>query len=64
VEDPYRTAKNHHNSMALNLLSELKAEIEAASDTLMMAVRLAIAGNVIDMGVNGNITEPDLRRSI
>jgi len=64
VEDPYRTAKNHHNSMALNLLSELKAEIEAASDPLLMAVRLAIAGNVIDMGVNGNFTEPDLRRSI
>jgi uncharacterized protein with ATP-grasp and redox domains len=27
-------------------------------------VRLAIAGNVIDMGVNGNLTESDVRRSV
>ncbi|SEM04246.1 hypothetical protein SAMN04489760_10325 [Syntrophus gentianae] len=64
VEDPYRIAKNHHNSMALNLLPELKAEIDAVSDPLMMAVRLAIAGNIIDMGVNGNFAETDLRHSI
>lgn len=64
VEDPYRTVKSHHNGMALNLISELEAEIGAASDPLMMAVRLAIAGNVIDMGVNGNFTETDLQRSI
>jgi len=64
IEDPYRATKNHHNRMALNLLPELKAEIEAASDPLMMAVRLAIAGNIIDMGVNGSFSEIDLRRSI
>ena len=64
VEDPYRTAKEHLNRMALSLLPELKAEIEAASDPLAMAVRLAIAGNVIDMGVNGNVTESDVRQSI
>jgi len=64
VEDPYRIVKSLHYEMALSLLSELKAGIEAASDPLMMAVRLAIAGNIIDMGVNGNFTEIDLRRSI
>ena len=64
VEDPYRAAKDHWNRMALRLLPELKAEIEAASDRLVMAVRLAIAGNVIDMGVNGNVTESDVRQSV
>jgi len=64
VEDPYRAAKDHWNRMALCLLPELKAEIKAASDRLVMAVRLAIAGNVIDMGVNGNVTESDVRQSV
>lgn len=64
VKDPYQTAKSHQNRMAQGLLSEFGAEIEKASDPVAMAVRLAIAGNVIDMGVDGNITEADLRRSI
>ena len=48
--------------MALALLPELKTKIEAATDPLIMALRLAIAGNVIDMGVNGNVTEFDVAR--
>jgi uncharacterized protein with ATP-grasp and redox domains len=64
VEDPYRAAKDHLNRMALSLLPELRTAIEAASDKLVMAARLAIAGNVIDMGVNGNVTEFDVRRSV
>ena len=64
VEDPYRAAKDHFNRLALSLLPELKAEIEAASDRLVMAMRLAIAGNVIDLAMNGNVTESDVRRSV
>ena len=64
VEDPYRAAKDHLNRMALSLLPELKAEIEAAPDRLVMAVRLAIAGNVIDMGVYGSVAETDVRQSV
>jgi damage-control phosphatase, subfamily I len=62
--DPYRDVKDHQNRMALALLSELKTKIEAATDPLFMALRLAIAGNVIDMGVNGNVTESEVRESI
>jgi len=64
VDDPYRAAKEHQNQMAQNFLPELRTEIEAAPDPLAMAVRLAIAGNVIDMGANGHITESDVRQSI
>jgi uncharacterized protein with ATP-grasp and redox domains len=63
-EDPYRDAKRQQNRMAMSLLPELKAEIEAASDPLTMAVRIAIAGNVIDLGVNANVTEFNLRESL
>lgn len=64
VKDPYRVAKVRQNRMAMNLLPELKAEIESAEDPLTMAVRLAMAGNVIDMGVNGNVTETEVRGSV
>ncbi len=64
VEDPYRAAKEQSNRMALSLLPELKAMIDTAPDPLITAARLAIAGNVIDMGVNGTVTETDVRRSI
>jgi uncharacterized protein with ATP-grasp and redox domains len=64
MEDPYRDVKDHQNRMALALLPELKIKIEAAADPLSMALRLAIAGNVIDNGVNDNVRECDLRESV
>lgn len=63
-EDPYREAKDHQNRMALSIIHDLKARIEAAKDPLDMAMRLAIAGNVIDMGVPGAITELRVRENI
>jgi len=63
-DDPYRLAKQHQNRMALSLLSELEAKLVAAFDRLEMAVRLAIAGNVIDLGINGSVTEAELRQSV
>lgn len=64
VQDPYRTVKDLQNQTALGLLPELRAEIAGASDPLAMALRLAIAGNVIDVGLDGSITDADVRESI
>ena len=64
LTDPYRRAKDLQNHIALTLLPEIREMVTAAPDPLMMAVRLAIAGNVIDMGVNGNVTETHVRNAI
>ncbi|MBI5590394.1 MAG: DUF89 family protein [Deltaproteobacteria bacterium] len=66
MEDPYRDAKDQQNRMAMSLLPELRAKIEATLDPLplTMAVRIAIAGNVIDMGVYDNMTESSVRESV
>jgi uncharacterized protein with ATP-grasp and redox domains len=64
LEDPYRDAKDWQNRAALALLPELRVEIEAAADPLITALRLAVAGNVIDMGVNGDVSEVDVRKSV
>jgi uncharacterized protein with ATP-grasp and redox domains len=64
VEDPYRQAKERLNGLALALLPELSARVHGAPDPLYSAVRLSIAGNVIDMGVKGTITGADVRQSV
>jgi uncharacterized protein with ATP-grasp and redox domains len=64
VEDPYRAAKDRFNQIAMSLLPGLKATVAAAPDPLAVAVRLAIAGNVIDMGIAAGVTEQDVHRSI
>lgn len=64
VEDPYRAAKDHQNRMAMDLMPDMKSEVVSAEDPLMAAARLATAGNVIDMGVNGKVTESDVRQAL
>lgn len=64
INDPYRAAKENQNRMANSLLPELRAIIETSKDRMIAAVQLAIAGNVIDMGGNGDISEPFVRSSI
>jgi len=63
-KDPYRAAKDHQNQMALKLLPELRDQVRQSGDALMTALRLSIAGNIIDMGVNGHVTETQVRVSI
>jgi len=64
VADPYRAAKDRWNQAALQLLPDLRTLVNGAADPLALAARLAVAGNVIDFGVNGHLTESDLRVAI
>ena len=64
ADDPYREIKDQQNFMALKMIPSLRSTIESSNDPLLLAARLAIAGNVIDMGVNGNLTEADVRQAI
>ncbi|MCX7913976.1 MAG: ARMT1-like domain-containing protein [Thermodesulfovibrionales bacterium] len=54
-KDPYKEVKNHYNRVASLLYSEMKERILKSKDPLHTAVRLAIAGNVIDFGVYTSI---------
>ncbi|KPJ77997.1 MAG: hypothetical protein AMK72_00190 [Planctomycetes bacterium SM23_25] len=64
VDDPYRAVKDRFNRLALDMLPELSAKIEQSANPLYMALRLAIAGNVIDLGAGGGITEDETRRAV
>jgi damage-control phosphatase, subfamily I len=63
-DDPYRQAKNDQNRMALALLPELEAMVAAAPDPLETAIRLAMAGNVIDLGAKSAVTPSQVHQSV
>ena len=59
--DPYRQAKDDSTRQALALYPRLKSMVAAADDPLEFAVRLSIAGNIIDLGMS---TSYDLEGAI
>ena len=63
-DDPYAEIKAKFNQVALDLRPEMAARVAAHADPLAAAVQLAIAGNLIDLGPNGKITEEDARRDM
>jgi uncharacterized protein with ATP-grasp and redox domains len=63
-DDPYRQAKEDQNRMALALLPELEAMVASAADPLETAIRLALAGNVIDLGAKSAVTASHVRQSV
>ncbi|MFP4446700.1 MAG: damage-control phosphatase ARMT1 family protein [Desulfosudaceae bacterium] len=54
-DDPYKTVKDQYNRLALDLLPALSERVKNADNPLETAVRLAIAGNIIDFGANLDI---------
>ncbi len=64
ARDPYLDVKNAFNDMAERMLPELADKVEASDDPLRAAVMLAVAGNVIDFGVDGDLTVEQARRAV
>jgi len=52
-EDPYREAKARSTAEALALYPHLKRLVNEAENPFECALRLAIAGNIIDLGASG-----------
>jgi uncharacterized protein with ATP-grasp and redox domains len=49
-KDPYKEVKKESNDSVLKMYPALKENVEESKDPLRTAVRLAIAGNIIDFG--------------
>lgn len=56
--DPYRKVKKETNDLALSLLPHLDKIVQNADDVFGTALRLAIAGNIIDFAANDNFDLP------
>jgi uncharacterized protein with ATP-grasp and redox domains len=64
VADPYLEVKDRYNRLALEMCPELRGRVENSGDPFEAAVRLAIAGNIIDFGVSGTVEQESVRASI
>ncbi len=53
--DPYREAKQRFNQAALALYPELKRRVRRSEDPFETALRVSIAGNIIDLAVNADL---------
>jgi len=62
--DPYRGIKDRFNGLALKLFPELKARVGRSGHPLEAAVRLAIAGNIIDCGANSELDEAHVHEAV
>jgi len=51
-DDPYKDLKVEYNGIAMGMYPCLKGIVDDSEDRLFTAVKLAIAGNIIDFGAN------------
>ncbi len=59
--DPYAEVKRESNDLALSMLEEMRSIVRSSEDTLRTAIRIAIAGNIIDFGA---MLDFDLRDTV
>jgi len=63
-QDPYASIKTHYNQFALELYFELKQKVAASESPLESAIRLAMAGNIIDFGVDSQLDQKTVIKAI
>lgn len=64
IDDPYFEVKDRFNSMAVLMLGTLTERIEHSPEPLLNAVKLSIAGNIIDCGAKSGLSEFEVRNLI
>ncbi len=52
VNDPYKNIKQQHIKETKSIYPELEKIVASSDDKLLTAIKIAIAGNIIDLGVN------------
>jgi uncharacterized protein with ATP-grasp and redox domains len=62
--DPYRELKASFNRRALKQYPEFQDQVKRSASPMETAVRLAIAGNVIDLGANRGLTQRQVHDTV
>ncbi|MEN8208042.1 MAG: ARMT1-like domain-containing protein [Candidatus Fermentibacteria bacterium] len=60
IEDPYHEVKLLHTAAALEMLPEMEKIVKSSTDPFEAGLRLAIAGNIIDLGARENVSDDDI----
>ena len=64
LDDPYREVKQQQNDAAIEFIDRLRSEIRQSPISLELAVRLAIAGNIIDLAVKTGLEACEIHENI
>jgi len=64
LDDPYREVKDFYNRFAMDMYDDLKNKVAASARPLETAVKLSIAGNIIDFGVSSDLDVELVRETI
>ncbi len=64
IKDPYREVKRKFTLLGLELYDELQEVMEKSTNPFITALKLAIAGNIIDFGVFEEVSEELVHQSI
>jgi len=62
--DPYRDMKDESNSLAQQMYPNLESRVKRSACPLETAVRLAIAGNSIDVAVKNRVGKSDVHEAV
>ncbi|MGD2249197.1 MAG: ARMT1-like domain-containing protein [Candidatus Methanofastidiosia archaeon] len=54
ADDPYKKVKENNNVMVLDMYDQLKKDVNSSDDPVDTAIRLSIAGNIMDYGARLN----------
>jgi uncharacterized protein with ATP-grasp and redox domains len=63
-DDPFKEAKAYSNRLARTFLPSLERIVEFSEDPLLTALKVSVAGNVIDMGINPEFDVNDSIRQV
>jgi len=61
VNDPYHDYKRKTNRQLMGMIERLRREIRQSADPLLAAVLGAVSGNMIDCGINGQVSDEQIR---
>jgi len=59
-DDPVHAQKEQYNELAMQMVPRLRALVDVAEDRLAAAAKVAVAGNVIDLGILGQLSGHDV----
>ncbi|MBN2496658.1 MAG: DUF89 family protein [Deltaproteobacteria bacterium] len=62
--DPYAGVKQRFNDLARSMMPALRGRLERAEDPYVAAVRLALAGNIIDFGTRSALDEREVEETV
>ncbi|HHV35811.1 MAG TPA: DUF89 family protein [Syntrophomonadaceae bacterium] len=64
IDDPYRSLKKEFNQLSLDMSGEMRNIIQDSANPFETAVKIAIAGNIIDFGPRGDISHQEVSNTV